>query len=82
MFERMLGYELGETFGRDVFDLVHPDDQVSALEGFESTVSSANSRRLSSMVDMVKGFGVQSSDADCEVGEFECELRSFFESPR
>ena len=34
----MLGYEPGETIGRNVFELVHPDDQVGALEGFESTV--------------------------------------------
>ena len=48
--ERMLGYELGATFGRNVFDLVHPDDQVSALEGFESTMSSSNSRPLPTLV--------------------------------
>ena len=48
--ERMLGYESGETFGRNVFDLVHPDDQVGALEGFESTVSAANSRPLPTLV--------------------------------
>jgi diguanylate cyclase (GGDEF)-like protein/PAS domain S-box-containing protein len=48
--ERMLGYELGATFGRNVFDMVHPDDQVSALEGFESTKTSANSRPLPTLI--------------------------------
>jgi len=44
--ERMLGYRPRATFGRNVFDMVHPDDQVSALEGFESTKSSSYSRPL------------------------------------
>src|SRR5436189_4871919 len=40
----MLGYAEGELVGRNAFDLVHPDDQVAAFEGFESTMSSADSR--------------------------------------
>ena len=55
--ERMLGYGPGETFGRNVFDLVHPDDQVSALEGFESTMSSADSRPLPTLVRLRKADG-------------------------
>jgi PAS domain S-box-containing protein len=55
--ERMLGYEPGATFGRNVFDLVHPDDQVSALEGFESTKSSADSRPLPALVRLRKADG-------------------------
>jgi len=55
--ERMLGYEPGETIGRNVFDLVHPDDQVGALEGFESTVSSADSRPLPTLVRLKRADG-------------------------
>ena len=29
---RLLGYRDGELVGTDAFDLVHPDDQASALE--------------------------------------------------
>ena len=46
----MLGFPLGATFGRNVFDMVHPDDQVSALEGFESTMSSPRSRPLPALI--------------------------------
>jgi PAS domain S-box-containing protein len=42
----MLGYAPGATVGRNAFDLVHPDDQVGALEGFESTMGSSDSRPL------------------------------------
>ena len=44
--ERMLGYATGETLGQSAFELVHPDDQVNALEGFESTSGSSDSRPL------------------------------------
>src|ERR1700690_3020070 len=55
--ERMLDYEPGETLGRNVFELVHPDDQVGALEGFESTASSADSRPLPVLVRLLKADG-------------------------
>ena len=41
---RMLGHRTGELEGADAFDLVHPDDHAGALDGFESTLSSADSR--------------------------------------
>lgn len=44
--DAMLGYAPGSTVGRNAFDLVHPDDQVAALEGFESTMGSSDSRPL------------------------------------
>jgi len=44
--DAMLGYSPGELVGCNAFDLVHPDDQVGALEGFESTLGSADSRPL------------------------------------
>jgi diguanylate cyclase (GGDEF)-like protein/PAS domain S-box-containing protein len=44
--DSILGYEPGGTVGRNAFDLVHPEDQVGALEGFESTMGSSDSRRL------------------------------------
>ena len=62
--ERMLGYEPGETFGRNVFDLVHPDDQVGALEGFESTVSSADSRPLPTLVRLRASRRLVAADRD------------------
>ena len=49
----MLGYGRGETVGRDAFELVHPDDQVGALEGFESTASAADSRPLPTLVRLL-----------------------------
>jgi diguanylate cyclase (GGDEF)-like protein/PAS domain S-box-containing protein len=55
--EGMLGYAPGATFGRNVFDLVHPDDQVGALEGFESTMSSVDSRPLPTLVRLRKADG-------------------------
>src|SRR5689334_1851312 len=55
--DRMLGYELGETRGRDAFELVHPDDQVAALEGFESTASAADSRPLPTLVRLLRKDG-------------------------
>jgi diguanylate cyclase (GGDEF)-like protein/PAS domain S-box-containing protein len=48
--DRMLGYACGAVLGTTAFDLVHPDDQVSALEGFESTLCSADSRRLPALM--------------------------------
>jgi diguanylate cyclase (GGDEF)-like protein/PAS domain S-box-containing protein len=40
----MLGYDMDELIGTSAFDLVHPVDQVGAVEGFASTMSSADSR--------------------------------------
>jgi diguanylate cyclase (GGDEF)-like protein/PAS domain S-box-containing protein len=48
--DSMLGYAPGATVGCNVFDLVHPDDQVGALEGFESTMGSSDSRPLPLLV--------------------------------
>ena len=42
--EPMLGYELNDLVGRNAFDLVHPDDQIDAYEGFVSTSTSPDSR--------------------------------------
>ncbi len=39
----MLGYHPTELVGTNTFDLVHPVDQVGALEGFASTLSSSDS---------------------------------------
>ncbi len=44
--EAMLGYAPNGLIGVNAFDLVHPVDQVSALEGFASTMSSTDSRAL------------------------------------
>jgi diguanylate cyclase (GGDEF)-like protein/PAS domain S-box-containing protein len=51
--DQMLGYGRGETVGRDAFELVHPDDQVGALEGFESTAGAADSRPLPTLVRLL-----------------------------
>ncbi len=48
--ETMLGYRDGELLGTSAFDLVHPIDQVGALEGFASTLSSSDSRALPLLV--------------------------------
>jgi diguanylate cyclase (GGDEF)-like protein/PAS domain S-box-containing protein len=40
----MLGYGPDELIGTSTFELVHPVDQVGALEGFASTMSSPDSR--------------------------------------
>jgi diguanylate cyclase (GGDEF)-like protein/PAS domain S-box-containing protein len=48
--ETMLGYRAGELVGTSAFDLVHPIDQVGALEGFASTLSSSDSRALPLLV--------------------------------
>jgi diguanylate cyclase (GGDEF)-like protein/PAS domain S-box-containing protein len=48
--DSMLGYAPGATVGCNVFDLVHPDDQMGALEGFESTMGSSDSRPLPLLV--------------------------------
>ena len=42
--ESLLGVRPDQMVGRNAFDLVHPDDQLDAFEGFESTVSSTGSR--------------------------------------
>jgi len=55
--DRMLGYEPGETAGRDAFELVHPDDQVGALEGFESTAGAVDSRPLPTLVRLLRKDG-------------------------
>ena len=44
--DTMLGYTPGATVGSNAFDLVHPDDQVGALEGFASTMGSSDSRPI------------------------------------
>lgn len=48
--EALLGYGAGELIGLNAFDLVHPVDQVGALEGFASTLSSDDSRALPLLV--------------------------------
>jgi diguanylate cyclase (GGDEF)-like protein/PAS domain S-box-containing protein len=48
--EAMLGYGAGELLGTSAFDLVHPIDQVGALEGFASTLSSSDSRAVPLLV--------------------------------
>jgi diguanylate cyclase (GGDEF)-like protein/PAS domain S-box-containing protein len=55
--DRMLGYEVGGLLGRDGFELVHPDDQVAALEGFESTTSASDSRPLPTLVRLARRDG-------------------------
>ncbi|MDQ1481635.1 MAG: hypothetical protein QOI44_2496 [Actinomycetota bacterium] len=55
--DSMLGYAPGGTVGRNAFDLVHPDDQVAALEGFDSTMSSADSRPLPLLVRLRRADG-------------------------
>jgi PAS domain S-box-containing protein len=46
----MLGYDADELVGTSAFELVHPIDQVGALEGFASTLSSSDSRALPLLV--------------------------------
>src|ERR1700722_20303736 len=53
----MLGYPAGEIVGCNAFELVHPDDQVSALEGFDSSVSSADSRPLPTLIRLKRANG-------------------------
>jgi diguanylate cyclase (GGDEF)-like protein/PAS domain S-box-containing protein len=48
--EVMLGYGPGALVGINAFDLVHPVDQIGALEGFASTLSSSDSRPLPLLV--------------------------------
>jgi diguanylate cyclase (GGDEF)-like protein/PAS domain S-box-containing protein len=48
--EAMLGYADGELVGVSAFDLVHPVDQVGALEGFASTISASDSRAVPLLV--------------------------------
>jgi diguanylate cyclase (GGDEF)-like protein/PAS domain S-box-containing protein len=46
----MLGYHADDVLGINAFDLVHPVDQVGALEGFASTITSSDSRALPLLV--------------------------------
>ena len=55
--DSMLGYAPGATVGCNVFDLVHPDDQMGALEGFESTMGSSDSRPLPLLVRLRRADG-------------------------
>jgi diguanylate cyclase (GGDEF)-like protein/PAS domain S-box-containing protein len=55
--DSMLGYAPGATVGRNAFDLVHPDDQVGALEGFESTMGSSDSRPLPLLLRLQRADG-------------------------
>lgn len=55
--ESMLGYGTGELIGSSVFELVHPVDQVGALEGFASTLSSTDSRALPLLVRLLHANG-------------------------
>jgi diguanylate cyclase (GGDEF)-like protein/PAS domain S-box-containing protein len=55
--EQMLGYAPGAVLGLNAFDLVHPEDQVAALEGFESTMSSRDSRPLPLLVRLRRADG-------------------------
>jgi diguanylate cyclase (GGDEF)-like protein/PAS domain S-box-containing protein len=55
--ESMLGYGAGDLVGLNAFDLVHPDDQVGALEGFESTMGSSDSRALPLLVRLRRADG-------------------------
>jgi len=48
--EAMLGYGGTEIIGKSAFDLVHPVDQIGALEGFASTLSSSDSLALPLLV--------------------------------
>lgn len=40
----VLGRDPEDLLGTNAFDLVHPDDQLDAIEGFESTMASSDSR--------------------------------------
>jgi diguanylate cyclase (GGDEF)-like protein/PAS domain S-box-containing protein len=53
----MLGYPPGTTVGNNAFDLVHPDDQVGALEGFASTMGSSDSRPIPLLVRLRRADG-------------------------
>jgi diguanylate cyclase (GGDEF)-like protein/PAS domain S-box-containing protein len=55
--EEMLGYETGAVIGLNAFDLVHPEDQVTALEGFASTMSASDSRALPQLLRLRKADG-------------------------
>ena len=55
--EAMLGYAPGSARGLDAFELVHPEDQVNALEGFESTLSAKDSRPLPVLVRLRRADG-------------------------
>jgi diguanylate cyclase (GGDEF)-like protein/PAS domain S-box-containing protein len=55
--DTMLGYPPGTTVGNNAFDLVHPDDQVGALEGFASTMGSSDSRPIPLLVRLRRSDG-------------------------
>jgi diguanylate cyclase (GGDEF)-like protein/PAS domain S-box-containing protein len=55
---RMLGYEPADILGTNAFELVHPDDQIGALEGFESTLSSHDSRATPLLLRLRRSDGV------------------------
>ncbi len=55
--DTMLGYAPGATVGTNAFDLVHPDDQVGALEGFASTMGSSDSRPTPLLVRLRRADG-------------------------
>ena len=55
--DSMLGYAPGSIVGSNAFDLVHPDDQVGALEGFDSTMGSSDSRPLPLLVRLRRADG-------------------------
>jgi diguanylate cyclase (GGDEF)-like protein/PAS domain S-box-containing protein len=60
----MLGVPPHELIGTSAFDLVHPIDQIGALEGFASTMRSADSRADPLLVRLRHGDG---SWLDCEI---------------
>ena len=53
----MLGYTAEAVIGLNAFDLVHAEDQVSALEGFASTMSTGDSRPLPLLVRLKRADG-------------------------
>jgi diguanylate cyclase (GGDEF)-like protein/PAS domain S-box-containing protein len=48
--QTMLGFAPHELIGTSAFDLVHPVDQIGALEGFASTMHSSDSRAVPLLV--------------------------------
>ncbi len=53
----MLGYTPDDIIGTSAFDLVHPIDQVSAAEGFSSTLRSADSRPVPLLIRLRHAHG-------------------------
>ena len=60
----MLGHQPDTLLGTSAFDLVHPVDQIGALEGFASTLSSADSRAVPLLVRLRHADG---SWLECEI---------------